>query len=284
MIKNHKNTLSFIRKLPGNANLFLREIFAKLNEIAAKHSLDSFKIFSTDSIFNLCAPPQFSETGNNLLQNVSIAIINPPMLIENDAEKHKLLELFHNNPCFGGHIGKKRLHAKLRQKYIWPNMVRDVAHHVDTCHKCRVNKPQPKNQEPLAITQTPHKPFDRPINASSTGNKYAVTIICDLTKYIITAAIPNKQAATVARAIVNNLILIYGIPKEILSDLGTEYRNNILHEICTTLQIDQQFSTPYHHETVGSIERNHRTFNEYVRAYLVENNTDWDELLAYFTL
>lgn len=291
-IANHKKTtFSLVRKLPGNANLFLREIFAKLNEIAANHSLNTFKMFSTESILQLCAQSQFFEMGNNLLQNVSIAIIDPPVLIQNDAEKRKLLETFHNNPIYGGHIGKKRLHAKLRQKFTWPNLVRDVADFVNSCHACKMNKPHRSNKEPMFITPTPQKPFDRivvdtigPLSLTTAGNKYAVTIICDLTKYIITTPIPNKEAATVAKAIIQSSILIYGTPKEILTDMGTEYRNNILHEICKILQIEHNFSTPYHHETVGSIERNHRTFNEYVRAYLSDNNNDWDELLAYFTL
>lgn len=61
-IKKSKNAISIIRKLPGNANLFLREIFAKLNEIAAKHTMNSFQIFNNEPIFNLCAPtPNFSK-------------------------------------------------------------------------------------------------------------------------------------------------------------------------------------------------------------------------------
>lgn len=143
----------------------------------------------------------------------------------------------------------------------------------------------------MHLTSTPHTPFDRivvdtigPLPITSADNKYAVTIICDLTKYIISIAVPNREATTVAKAILNQCILIYGTTREILTDSGTEYKNQIFREICHTLKIDQNFSAPYHHETVGWIERNHRTFNKYVRSYLVNDNTDWDELLTYFTL
>lgn len=101
----------------------------------------------------------------------------------------------------------------------------------------------------MFITPTPQKPFDRivvdsigPLPLTTSGNKYAVTIICDLTKYIISAPSPNKEAITVAKAIVQNSILIYGTPKEILSDMGTEYRNSILEEICKTLQIQHDIT------------------------------------------
>lgn len=258
---------------------------------AVKNSFDSIKIYKNDHLFKICAPELFIKMGNSLLKNTTLFIVEPPTYVHDLDERQKLIETYHNNPIFGGHIGKKRLHAKLRQKFMWTQLVRDVARFVDSCHECKTNKPHRSNKEPMFITPTPQKPFDRivvdtigPLPLTTLGNKYAVTIICDLTKYIISAPIPNKEAATVAKAIVQNSILIYGTPKEILSDMGTEYRNSILEEICKTLQIQHDFSTPYHHETVGSIERNHRTFNEYVRAYLSENNNDWDELLSYFTL
>lgn len=158
---------------------------------------------------------------------------------------------------------------------------KDIAKYINKCDKCQKNKIKLGNKEPLKLTQIPQSPFDKivvdtigPLSLSNLGNRYAVTIICDLTKYIVTASIPDKQAKSVARAIVNDFILIYGIPKQILSDLGTEYKNQILEEISEILQIKQSFSTANRHQTVGSIERNHRSFNEYLRAYIVEDQTN----------
>lgn len=65
------------------------------------------------------------------------------------------------------------------------------------------------------------------------------------------------------------------------ADLGTEYRNQIVQELCKMMKIEHNFSTAYHHQTLGTVERNHRVFNEYLRAYLTDNN--WDEHLKHFT-
>ena len=48
------------------------------------------------------------------------------------------------------------------------------------------------------------------LTKSTKGNRYALTVQCDLTKYIITVPIADKQASTLAKALVENLILIYG--------------------------------------------------------------------------
>lgn len=120
-----------------------------------------------------------------------------------------------------------------------------------------------------------------PLQKSFLGNSYAITLVCDLTKYLVTIPIANKEANTIAKSIFEDFILIYGIPKSIRTDCGTEYRNDIMKELCKLTGIEHNFSTPYHHETLGGIERTHRVFNEYQRAY--EHNIDWDVQMKYFT-
>ena len=71
-------------------------------------------------------------------------------------------------------------------------------------------------------------------------------------------------------------------PKKILSDKGTEYVNPVFKEICCLLKIPHNTSTSYHHETLGAIERSHRTLNEYLRSYINEDQTDWDIFSKYF--
>ncbi|RYX83231.1 transposase, partial [bacterium] len=168
-------------------------------------------------------------------------------------------------------------------------MTRDVANFVNLCESCKVNKPKNKVKVPMVLTKTPQKPFDLliidtigPLTRSNNNNAYVLTIICELSKYLITIPMHDKSANTVARAIVENVILKFGMFRDLLSDCGTEFRNSILAELVNNFNIKQNFSTPYRHETVGSVERNHRFFNEYIRAY-VTNMSDWEEYLGYFT-
>ena len=37
------------------------------------------------------------------------------------------------------------------------------------------------------------------------------------------------------------------------------------------------------HQTLRTVERSHRTFNEYVRSYISVEKNDWDEWIHYFT-
>jgi len=47
-------------------------------------------------------------------------------------------------------------------------------------------------------------------------------------------------------------------------------------------KIENITSTAHHHQTVGTIERSHRPFNEYIRSYISVDKTEWDVWLQYF--
>lgn len=103
-----------------------------------------------------------------------------------------------------------------------------------------------------------------------------------MTKYLVVSPVPDKSAETVARAIFNDFILVYAPMREIRTDCGTEYKNKLIAELCRLMKINQSFSTSYRHESVGSIERNHEFFNQYIRSF-VENVRDWEPYLKFFT-
>lgn len=220
---------------------------------------------------------------------MSISLIEPAKQIKNVTERQELIKLYHDNPIYGGHAGQKKLLAKLKSKYVWKNMTKDIASYTKNCEKCKLNKINSHTREPMAITNTPQKPFDTiiidtigPLTKSESGHEYAVTIICDLSKYLIMTPTEDKSAKSVARAIFENVILHFGPVLNIRTDRGTEYNNKLFSEMCELLKIKHDMSTAYHHQTVETIERNHRTLNEYIRLY-VTNIEQWDEYIHYYT-
>lgn len=140
----------------------------------------------------------------------------------------------------------------------------------------------------MVKTTTPLKAFDivaidtiGPFTLSNRGNRYAVTIQCDLSKYIIAIPIPDKSADTIARAVVEACILTHGPMKAIRTDQGTEYKG-IFDSVCKLLSITHTLATAYHPQTLGALERNHRCLNEYLRTFVNNLKNNWDDWLAYY--
>ena len=64
------------------------------------------------------------------------------------------------------------------------------------------------------------------------GNRYALTVICMHTGYTFSIPIPNKTASEVVRAYVERVYSQFGGPYKVLTDNGTEFKNQLMDEVC----------------------------------------------------
>ena len=64
-----------------------------------------------------------------------------------------ILREFHDAPL-GGHVGAKRMHHKIKQLYVCPNMRRDIENYVRQCDSSQKNKICRMNRIPMRITTT----------------------------------------------------------------------------------------------------------------------------------
>lgn len=223
---------------------------------------------------------------NRHKNNLKIMVYEPPENIKNSLEQDKIIKLYHDSPHNGGHTGIKRTICKIKNKFIWKNLNKMVKNYVNNCDACLRNKQIRHIKEKLVITETPSTCFETisidtvgPLTLVN-GYRYILSIQCDLSKYIECVPMETKEAKTVAKALVEKIILKYGAFKRLKSDMGSEFLNETMKEVCKLLKIEHITSTPYHHETLGSIERNHRVLNEYLLSFTTDFN--WDEWIPYF--
>lgn len=102
----------------------------------------------------------------------------------------------------------------------------------------------------------------------------------DLSKFSVAIPLPTYDAKSVAQALINKIILVFGAPKYILTDQGTNFLSILFSEICQVFKIKKLQTTAYHPQTNGALERSHRTIKEYLRHYVDTNINDWDQWLA----
>ena len=141
----------------------------------------------------------------------------------------------------------------------------------------------------MTITTTATSAFQKvfldlvgPIDQDEKGNRYILTLQCELTKFVEGYALENKEATTVAKSFVENFILRYGIPSEVVTDQGTEFLALTFKESCKLLKIKQLNSTAYHHETLGALENSHKHLGAYLRIYATKHATDWSSWIPFW--
>jgi len=117
----------------------------------------------------------------------------------------------------------------------------------------------------------------------SNGFKYTFTAICPFSKFGICVPIRNKEASTVAKAIVDQIFLKWGLCHEVITDQGPEFEAELLNELLKILGIVRLRTSGYRPQTNGACEVWHRTLNSMLAKVINENQKDWSEWVAYVT-
>lgn len=217
---------------------------------------------------------------------ITVTIYNEQHLTNED--KQQIIYEYHNTPT-GGHSGVSRTVKRLKLNYQWKNLKTDVKHYILNCEVCQKNKTHKKTKQPMLITTTVTKAFERicldivgPLPITELGNTHILTMQDELTRYALTVALASTDATTVARAFVECCVCIFGIPTSILTDCGTNFLSDIFKAMCRLLDIEKSKTTPWHPQTNGFLERSHKTLKNYLRSF-VDKDNNWDKLLCYST-
>ena len=87
----------------------------------------------------------------------------------------------------------------------------------------------------------------------------------------------------IARAFVEEIILKFGIHQAILTDQESNFMGDVFGNVCKLLKIKKIKCTAYHPQTNGALERTHRVLVEYLRCFILEDQSNWDKWLPYAT-
>ena len=141
-------------------------------------------------------------------------------------------------------------------------------------------------QYPLQMTEIPDRPFDKiaidlvtDCETSTSGNKHILTIIDHLTGWPEAFPIPDKSADTIIATLINHYLPVHMCPRYILSDNGTEFKNNLMDQVLQQLGIDQIFSAPYHPQSNGKLEVFHKYLKPTLKKLCEKDPANWDKYI-----
>lgn len=209
-----------------------------------------------------------------------LALVVKPLV----SERATLIEEAHTS-AVGGHKGVTKTYHRLRNNYYWEYMKDDVQNYIQHCLSCKLKKlTRVKIRQPMTLTDTPGCAFEKialdivgpfPITKGK-GNRYILTMQCLLTKHCTGVVIPNATASTIADAFLKHFICIYGTPKIVLTDQGTNFVSKLMKALTKRLNIRRLQTTAFHPQTNGSLERTHIVLTEYLRQF-ISADSEWDD-------
>ncbi|XP_037795765.1 uncharacterized protein LOC119591123 [Penaeus monodon] len=163
------------------------------------------------------------------------------------------LELAHSG-IMGGHLGTSKTRDRILAHFFWPGVTVAVTRYCRSCDVCQRTVDRGKVSK-IKLGDMPliGEPFSRMVvdllgplePRSSNGSRYILTAVDYATRYPEAVALPNIDMPTVAEALVTIFSKV-GVPREILSDRGTQFTSDVMKEVYRLLSIQSLTTTPYH--------------------------------------
>lgn len=263
-----RNRDYYIIGLPFENDLAIEHLFKLL--MLNKHEIDTSKQYHIENIIDMPILEIFSFifADDDLKLTICQNIVTTP----DEDQRPIIINQYHDGKA-NLHRGINETIRRIKEKYNWPNLTKDVETYIKSCDTCARTKAIRKNlSQPLVITETPKTAFER-INIDILeipSRNYLLTIRDELTKFTQAYPIESKSAKNV----VNTLLIYfqhYGTPLRIHCDSGCEFNNQLLKDLCLLYDIKLTFSSVGHPQSNGSLERFHSTLLEMIRTHKTDN-------------
>lgn len=201
--------------------------------------------------------------------------------------RETVLRIAHES-IMAGHMGIARTTERVWSEFFWPGGKADISRYCKSCDICQRTVQKGRTvKAPLGNMPLIGQPFDRVavdiigplIPSSERGHRYIVTLVDFATRYPEAIALKRIDTEAVAEALVEIFSRV-GVPKEILSDRGSQFTSEMMAEVSRLLSLRQLVTTPYHPACNGLVERYNGTLKTMLKRMCAERPRDWDRYLS----
>ena len=228
---------------------------------------------------------------NNLIYRICVDSknsheVDKQQLVVPSKLRQQVLHLAHES-LVAGHFSHRKTAEKVFQNFFWPGATADIQRYCRSCYICQKVTPKGKiKPAPLDKMPVISEPFSRvaidligPFSpASKRGHKYILTLIDYATRYPEAVPLKSIDTVTVAEALMDIFSRV-GVPYEILSDNGSQFRSDLMAEIHKLLSIKALYTSPYHAACNGLVERMNGTLKSILKKICTDHPQDWDRYI-----
>ena len=120
-----------------------------------------------------------------------------------------------------------------------------------------------------------------PVHRSKLGKLYIHVCVDFFSKYLIAWPSASIDAATTAKGFYEHVIAVHGVPQKRCTDNGTSYTGQIFRDACKQFGVAQVFSSSWHPQSQGLVERANQTIIAGLRTFVDKAQDNWDVYLLW---
>ena len=184
----------------------------------------------------------------------------PRRVVCRNKDKNKVIKLAHEG-IEGGHYQWERTYQKLRLRYYWKGMQKEVIDYCDGCVDCKFLSKK-RYLEPAKFNKAPATIFmiwfgDLITLPLAVGKKrYIFHMECNLSAWPEAMSFQAKTTGPIMSWVKENVFMRLGLPMVLVVD-GGEFAANEAKIVGAQLGFRIEVTAPYNHKAVGAIERAH---------------------------
>ena len=213
----------------------------------------------------------------SILRNTYRVYIVPQSLVQ------RVIKIFHDNR---GHQGISRTIINMMKRRFWFRKMREqINAYVKKCLLCCQHAPHKIKYESKHLP-IPNKPFDGicldcvgPLERSKRNFTWILTCIDLHSSFMITVPMKLKSADDVIHAYVEIILPQIGPSRFILTDNGTEFKNNTMSKVLNSLNTEHKFTTVYFPRRNTRLENLHALLKQSISKYIDILDVEWDKCL-----
>ena len=197
-----------------------------------------------------------------------------------------LLQSLHGTA--GKHPGISKMMQEIRQKYYFPSIATYVKNWVRDCEICihdkRINNTR-ITPDLIHIPEWDLGPEDLmeidllPELPPSGGYENIITAIDVFSRYAFAYSVSNPTAVNTAKVIVDIMTRHAYLPTLIITDKGSVFVSQVIHEVAEILGINLKHATTKHAQTIGVLERAHAIIKTSLKMASGEYRKQWHKYL-----
>ena len=197
-----------------------------------------------------------------------------------------LLLEFHATPL-GGHLGVAKTLHRLQSSFHWDTIRKDVTRFVRECHTCQQTKPSTRRPagllQPLPIPSGVWEDVSMDFITHlppSHGFTVVLVVVDRYSKGVHFGALPTHYSAfKVASLFLDMVCKLHGFPRSIVSDRDPVFISSFWRELFRLSGTRLRMSTAYHPQSDGQTEVMNRILEQYLRAFVHSQPSQWFRFL-----
>ena len=209
------------------------------------------------------------------LQHVSRnkQLVHRCLLVIPETFEHVVFHMYHDS-LLGAHYGPLNTYYTIKDKYHIHNLLDKLNKYVASCEECQKQKAKtkksryfhpriPLDYNPLAYISADIKYMPKGIY----NYEFLLVIVCEVTGFVIAIPMVQNDAVTIAHALLEKLIFIFGPPRTLIIDEDRALSAKVMHYILDALKVNVKLVSPHNHGSLKT-ERYIQTINNLITRQL----------------